>query len=86
MVFKSGNFTWKFGSFHERHVWNVCKCYTDVRTTYLDLLSKRRENNRLFNKIIYNLAVVPHSCLEKAIVRTRKNHSQNFCHIGYNVL
>ena len=31
----------------------------------------------LFYKIINNLAVVPHSCLEKADVRTRKNHSQN---------
>ena len=31
-------------------------------------LSKRRENSRLilFYKIINNLAVVPHSCLEKA--------------------
>ena len=37
-------------------------------------LSKRRENSRLilFYKIINNLAVVPHSCLEKADVRTRK--------------
>ena len=34
-------------------------------------LSKRRENSRLilFYKIINNLAVVPHSCLEKADVR-----------------
>ena len=50
-------------------------------------LSKRRENSRLilFHKIINNLAVVPHSCLEKADVRTRKNHSQKFRHIGYNV-
>ena len=31
------------------------------------------------------LAVVPHSCLEKADVRTRKKHSQKFCHIGYNI-
>ena len=38
-------------------------------------LSKRRENSRriLVYKIINNLAVVPHSCLEKADVRTRKN-------------
>ena len=38
-------------------------------------LSKRRENSSLilFYKIINNLAVVPHSCLEKADVRTRKN-------------
>ena len=51
------------------------------------LLSKRRENSRLifFYKIINNLAVVPHSCLEKADVRTRKNHSQKFRHIGYNI-
>ena len=32
-----------------------------------------------------NLAVVPHSCLEKADVRTRKKHSQKFRHIGYNI-
>ena len=50
-------------------------------------LSKRRENSRLilFYKIINNLAVVPHSCLEKADVRTRKKHSQKFRHIGYNI-
>ena len=50
-------------------------------------LSKRRENSRLilFYKIINNLAVVPHSCLEKADVRTRKYHSQKFRHIGYNI-
>ena len=50
-------------------------------------LSKRRENSRLilFYKIINNLAVVPHSCLEKVDVRTRKKHSQKFRHIGYNV-
>ena len=35
-------------------------------------LSKRRENSRLLYKIINNLAVVPHSCLEKADVRIRK--------------
>ena len=50
-------------------------------------LSKRRENSRLilFYKIINNLAVVPHSCPEKADVRTRKKHSQKFRHIGYNI-
>ena len=50
-------------------------------------LSKRRENSRLilFYKIINNLAVVPHSCLEKADVGTRKKHSQKFRHIGYNI-
>ena len=50
-------------------------------------LSKRRENSRLilFYKIINNLAVVPHSCLEKADVHTRKKHSQKFHHIGYNI-
>ena len=39
-------------------------------------LSKRRENARLilFYKIINNLAMVPHSCLEKADGRTRKKH------------
>ena len=29
--------------------------------------------------------MVPHSCLEKADVRTRKKHSQKFRHIGYNI-
>ena len=50
-------------------------------------LSKRRENSRLilFYKIINNLAMVPHSCLEKADVRTRENHSQKFRHISYNI-
>ena len=42
-------------------------------------------NNNLFDKIINNLAAVPHSCLEKADVRTWKNHAQKICHIGYNV-
>ena len=39
-------------------------------------LSKRRENSRLilFYKIINNLAALPHSCLDKADVRTRKNN------------
>ena len=35
--------------------------------------------------ILNNLAVVPHSCVEKADVRTRKKHSQKFRHIGYNI-
>ena len=50
-------------------------------------LSKRRENARLilFYKIINNLAMVPHSCIEKADGRTRKNHNLKFRHIGYNV-
>ena len=49
-------------------------------------LSKRRENSRLILfYIINNLAVVSHSCLEKADVRTRKKHSQKFRHIGYNI-
>ena len=50
-------------------------------------LSKRRENSCLilFYKIINKSAVVPHSCLEKADVRTRKKHSQKFRHIGYNI-
>ena len=50
-------------------------------------LSKRRENGCLilFYKIINNLAMVPHSCLEKADGRTRKNHNLKFRHIGYNV-
>ena len=50
-------------------------------------LSKRRKNSRLilFHKIVNNLAVVPHSCLEKADVRIRINHAKKFRHIGYNV-
>ena len=54
--------------------------------TWIPLL-KRRKNSRLilFNKIINNLAVVQHPCLEKADVRTRKHHSQKFRHIAYNV-
>ena len=50
-------------------------------------LSKRRENARLilFYKIINNLAMVPHSCLEKADGRTWKKHNLKFRHIGYNV-
>ena len=50
-------------------------------------LSKRRENARLilFYKIINNLAMVPHSCLEKADGRTQKEHNLKFRHIGYNV-
>ena len=50
-------------------------------------LSKRRENACLilFYKIINNLAMVPHSCLEKADGRTRKKHNLKFRHIGYNV-
>ena len=50
-------------------------------------LSKRLDNSRLilFYKIINNLTVVSHSCLEKALVRTRTKHSQKFRHIGYNI-
>ena len=46
-------------------------------------LSKRCENARLilFYKIINNLAMVPHSCLEKADRRTRKKHNLKFRHI-----
>ena len=68
---------------------------TDVRTAYstvsqdlaayMDSAIKRRENSHLFYKIINNLVVVPHSCLEKADVHTRKNYSQKFLHIGYNI-
>ena len=45
-------------------------------------LSKRRENARLilFYKIMNNLAMVPHSCLEKADGRTRKKHNLKFRH------
>ena len=42
------------------------------------LTKNRYKNYTLFYKIINNLAVVPHSCLEKADVRTRKKHSQKF--------
>ena len=47
-------------------------------------LSKSRENAclNLFYKIINNLAMVPHSCLEKADGRTQKKHSMKFQHIG----
>ena len=50
-------------------------------------LSKKRENARLilFYKIINNLAMMPHSCLEKADGRTLKKHNLKFRHIGYNV-
>ena len=46
-------------------------------------LSKRRENARLipFYKIINNLAMVPHSCLEKVNGRTLKKHKLNFWHM-----
>ena len=49
--------------------------------------AKRRENAHLilFYKIINNLAMVPHSCLEKAGGHTRKKNSIKFRHIGYNV-
>ena len=52
-------------------------------------LSKQHENACLIlfykNEIINNLAMMPHSCLEKADGRTRKKHSMKFRHIGYNV-
>ena len=35
--------------------------------------------------MINNLAMVLHSCLEKADGRKRKKHSMKFRHIGYNV-
>ena len=43
-------------------------------------LSKRRENSRLirFYKMINNFAAVPHSCLEKADVRTSKTLFSKF--------
>ena len=71
-------------SFHERQVWNVLKVLEQL--TWI-LLSKRLENSRLvlFYKIINYLAVVPHSCPEKADVCTRKNHPQKFRHIDYDV-
>ena len=49
-------------------------------------LSKRRENASLilFYKIINNLAMVPHSCLEKADGRTQKKHNRKFRNIGHN--
>ena len=54
----------------------------NVRTAYMDSAIKK---TRKQSSHINNLAVVPHSCLEKADVRTRKKHSQKFSHIGYNI-
>ena len=70
-----------------RFVKGSMKCLKALKQHTWILQSKRCENSRpiLFYKFINNLAVLPHSCLEKADVRTRKNHSQKFCHIGYNV-
>ena len=50
-------------------------------------LSRRRKNvcPILFYKIINNLAMVPHSCLEKADGRTQKKNSMKFRQIGHNV-
>ena len=50
-------------------------------------LSKRCENAHLilFYEIINNLAMVPHSYLEKADGRTRRKHNLKFRHIGYSV-
>ena len=63
-------------------------CHTQMleELTWVPLL-KRRENAHLilFYKIINNLAMVPHLCLEKADGRTRKKHNLKFRHIGYNV-
>ena len=57
--------------------------------TWVPLLSKRRENACLilFYKIVnnLNLAMVPHSCLEKADGHTLKKHNLKFRYIGYNV-
>ena len=75
-------------SFHEKQAHRMFESVMQMleQLTWIPL-TKRRENSRLilFYKSINNLAVVPHSCLEKADVRTRKNHTQKFCHIGYNV-
>ena len=48
---------------------------------------RKQSSHSLLLKIFNNLAVVlvPHSCLEKADVHTRKNLSQKFRHIGYNI-
>ena len=50
-------------------------------------LSKKRENACLilFLQNYQHLAMVPHSCLEKADGRTQKKHNLKFWHIGYNV-
>ena len=56
---------------------------TDMYIMYCWLISPNklnlRENARviLFYKVINNLAMVLHSCLEKADGRTRKKHSLN---------
>ena len=50
---------------------------------YNHIHSKQSSHSLLQN--YQQFGVVPHSCLEKADVRTRKNHSQKFRHIGYNI-
>ena len=54
-------------------------------TQMLEQLIKktRKQSSHSILQNYQNLAVVPHSCLEKADVRTRKTHSQKFRHIGY---
>ena len=80
-----------FGNCQMLHTALCCPLYATVTQMLEELtwvpLSKTRENARLilFYKIINNLAMVPHSCLEKADGRTRKNHNLKFRHIGYNV-
>ena len=64
-----------------------CLIFASIKTTtvFENYLKTSTLQHFLFYKIINNLAVVPHSCLEKADVRTRKKHSQKFRHIGYNI-
>ena len=56
---------------------NISKCQQFSRVLYRGPPS--------FLQIFNNLAMVPHSCLEKADGRTRKKHNLKIRHIGYNV-
>ena len=59
--------------------------YESVTRMLEELTWERRGLLIFFYKIINNLAIVLHSCLEKADGHTRKKHSMKFRHIGYNV-
>ena len=41
---------------------------------------RTESSDSFFYDTINNLAIVPHSCLEKAYGRTKKNHDQKFPH------
>ena len=68
-------------AFCERHVWSMHGMFQSVSQMLEQLswipLSKIRKNSRLIllYKVINNLAVEPHSCLENADVRNRKTFS-----------